>query len=108
MTQLLLVVSSSSTTTNGNNLDAASFSVADVASYLANVDANGDDIVADDVDDDFYIVVGDGTDAAMFKYVGSADTEDAIIEDGELTLVATFEGIADTGTLTAANFADFI
>ena len=93
---------------DGNNLSAASFSTTDVAAYLAAVDANNDDIVLENVDDDVYIVVGDGTDAAIFKVVGSDDIENDVIDDGELTLIATLEGIADTGTLTAANFADFI
>ena len=93
---------------DGNNLDAASFSTTDVAAYLAAVDANNDDIVLENEDDDVYIVVGDGTDAAIFKVVGSDDIENDVIDDGELTLIATLEGIADTGTLTAANFADFI
>jgi hypothetical protein len=93
---------------DGNNLDADSLGTVDVAAYLAAVDAANDDIVLENVDDDVYIVVGDGTDAGLFKVTGSADGESDVIADGDLTLVVTLEGIADTGTLSAANFSDFI
>jgi hypothetical protein len=93
---------------DGNNSSSASFTTGAVETYLANVDAANDDIVAENADDDVYIVVGDGTDAAIFKITGSTDGADTVINDGDLTLIATLEGIADTGTLTAANFADFI
>jgi hypothetical protein len=92
---------------DGNNGNAASLSTTDAANYLANVDAANDDIIAGNADDDVYIVVGDGTDAVIIQYSGSA-TNGTVIEAAEMTIVVTLEGIADTGTLTAANFSDFI
>lgn len=86
--------------------DAASLSTADVAAYLADLDGAGDVLDAHaDGDDDFYIVVSDGTDTGVFLYVG---TGDATIDAGELTLIVTLEGVSDAGILTASNFADFI
>jgi Ca2+-binding RTX toxin-like protein len=90
---------------DGTNNDAGSLAVGDVATYLGDVDGGGNAIVADDADDHFYIVVSDGTDSALFEYVG--DGGDTDIEGTDLDLIATFDGIGDAGTLTAANFADF-
>uniref|UniRef100_UPI002353BA22 hypothetical protein n=1 Tax=Rhodosalinus sediminis TaxID=1940533 RepID=UPI002353BA22 len=55
-----------------------------------------------------YIAVSDGTDTALVKAdaeAGAAD--DAVIDTDDLTLVATFDGIGDAGTLTADNFTGF-
>jgi len=94
---------------DGTNTNAASLGVADVEAYLGDVDGAGGgvSIDADDADDHFYIAVSDGNDTALFEYTGSADTADTAIEDGELDLIVTLDGIGDAGTLSAANFDGF-
>jgi len=88
---------------------ATSLSDANVASYLADVNGAGAGtwaITVDAVNAVQYIVVGDGTDAGLFRFDPAA--ANVVIDAADLTLMVTFSGIADTGDLTAANFADFI
>jgi hypothetical protein len=94
---------------DGTNTSAASLDVADVEAYLGDVDGAGAgaSIDADDADDHFYIAVSDGNDTALFEYTGSADTANTAIEDDELDLIVTLNGIGDAGTLSAANFDGF-
>jgi hypothetical protein len=92
-------------TTVGN---ATSLSDANVATYLADVNgatAGTWAITSDASNAKQYIVVSDGTDSALFRHDSATD---AVIDAGELTLMVTFSGISDAGTLTAANFADFV
>jgi len=96
---------------DGTNTNASSLAVGDVATYLADTDGAGagtDAITVDNAGttDDAYIVVSDGTDSAIYKV--AHDDGDGTIDSDELTLIVTLEGISDAGTLTAANFADFI
>jgi hypothetical protein len=95
---------------DGANVSAASLSTTDVATYLADTDGAGvgtDAIVSDNggITDDVYVIVSDGVDSALF--FAENDTN-AAIASGELTLIATFQGISDAGTFVAANFNDFL
>jgi trimeric autotransporter adhesin len=78
---------------------------AEVATYLADVDDAGGSqaiTVAED-GDAAYVVVGDGTYATLAKVVGASDTT---IDTADVTIIGHIT-LADTGTLTADNFADF-
>jgi hypothetical protein len=87
------------------SLNADSLSAADIVSYFADIgDTGGTDDVVTAANDHGYFVVGDGTDAALVHYENGSGTA---IAAGELTIVAILKGITDTGTLDAANFADF-
>lgn len=88
--------------------DAASLAVADVATYLADLDGAGGgvELDANADDEDSYIAVSDGTDTGIYLYVG--DGADVAIDAADLTLLVTLQGVSDAGTLTANNFADFL
>jgi len=95
---------------DGTNVSAASLSTTDVATYLADTDGAGvgtDAIISDNggITDDAYAIVSDGVDSALFKV---ANDTNAAIAAGELTLITTFQGISDAGTLVASNFSDFL
>lgn len=95
---------------DGANVSASSLSTTDVATYLADTDgaASGTDAIVSDnggITDDAYVVVSDGVDSALFLV---ANDTNAAIASGELTLIATFQGISDAGTLVASNFTDFL
>jgi Ca2+-binding RTX toxin-like protein len=90
---------------------AAGLTAANVETYLGDMDSGTGGtqaLAAHHANDDFYLVVSDGTDAALWAIIGSTDGADTTINDGDLNLVATLSGVGDTGVLTAANFADFI
>jgi Ca2+-binding RTX toxin-like protein len=96
---------------DGTNVSATSLSLANVSTYLGDTDgagANTDQITVDNTGttDDAYIAVSDGTDTGIFL-VQHNDGDGAIDAD-EIVLIATLSGVSDAGTLTAANFADFI
>jgi S-layer protein len=57
-------------------------------------------------EDDFYVVISDGTDTALALVVG--DTTDTTVDAANIHVLVTLEGISDAGTLTGANFADFV
>ncbi|WP_230973270.1 beta strand repeat-containing protein [Sulfurimonas hydrogeniphila] len=89
--------------------NATSLSTADVATYLAaiDVDAAEDHVDYENTNSVIYLAVSDGTDTAIFKADASGNS-DIVIDAAELTLIATLTGIADAGTLTAADFVDFV
>jgi len=55
--------------------------------------------------DDNYIIIDNGTDTGIFLFI---DAGTAAIAAAELTLIATLQGVDDSTTLVAANFADFL
>jgi hypothetical protein len=57
--------------------------------------------------DEMYVLTDDGTNSYLFN-VDSADTIAGVTAADVSTLYATFNGISDCTTFTAANFADFL
>jgi hypothetical protein len=73
-----------------------------------NIGGAGDDIVSMEAsDDDNYVAISDGTDTAIVLVV-DANADDIIIQTGDVTIIATLQGVSSAGTLSAANFADFL
>ena len=72
-----------------------------------NIGGAGDDIVSMEAsDDDNYVAISDGTDTAIVLVV-DANGDDIIIQTGDVTIIATLQGVSSAGSLSAANFADF-
>jgi hypothetical protein len=72
-----------------------------------NGTASNDSILSFEANhDDFYVVISDGTDTAFALVVG--DTSGTVVQAADIHVLVTFEGISDAGTLTGANFADFV
>ena len=84
--------------------DAASLSVADIETYLADI-GNTTQVVKDAVDAVGYLAVSDGTHTAIIKY--SDGNADVTIDAAEISIVAILDGIGDAGTILAGNLADF-
>ena len=59
-----------------------------------------------DDSDIVYVVMSDGIDTGLFRIDG--DASNTVIDASDVTLMMTLEGIGDAGTLTSANFADFV
>ena len=93
---------------NANTANAAGLTTAQVAAYLANIDADTDtvNVAYENTNSVFYIVVSDGTDSALFKADANGNS-DNVIDANELTKIVTFTGLSDAGSLTTADFADF-
>jgi hypothetical protein len=73
-----------------------------------NIAGAGDDIVSMEAsNDDNYVAISDGTDTAIVLVV-DANGDDVIIETGDVTIIATLQGVSSAGTLSATNFADFL
>jgi hypothetical protein len=73
-----------------------------------NIAGAGDSIVSMEAsDDDNYVAISDGTDTAIVLVV-DANGDDSIIETGDVTIIATLQSVGSAGSLTAANFADFL
>ena len=93
--------------------NADSLSAADIIDRLNDLgdDGNGnatDHIVSMEAsDDDNFVLISDGTDTALVLVV-DATGDDTVIETGDVTVLAIFQGVADAGLFTTANFADFI
>ena len=90
-----------------SNSSAASLAVADVATFLEDIDPSPGSAAITGYNDDEvqYIAVDNGTNTAIFQY--SSDGGFDTIAAGELTLIVTLTGVT-TGQLSAANFADFV
>jgi hypothetical protein len=72
-----------------------------------NIGGAGDSILSFEAnEDDFYVVISDGTDTALELVVG--DTSSTVVQAADINVLVTFEGISDASTLTTANFADFV
>jgi hypothetical protein len=78
---------------------------ADAAGVEDLFDGTNLDLELATADDDLYLLSDDGTDSYLFKLTGAGGNTE--IAEAEVALVATFEGVNDATTLTAANFADF-
>ena len=87
------------------------YDAADVAGVEDLFDGTNGNIDLQDNGDELYLLSDDGTNSYLFKLAdtgnGSGGAADGEITDDEVALVATFEGVNDATTLTAANFADF-
>jgi Ca2+-binding RTX toxin-like protein len=95
----------------GGGTDITDLTAITVAAFVARTDdldgaavgaqaftlANADDVI--------YVAASDGTDTGIFRIQG--DGVDTTIEADEVTLIGIIDGVADAGTLTNANFADF-
>ncbi len=55
--------------------------------------------------DTYLLIAGDGSDAGLFLVQDGGNTT---IESGEVTLLATLTGVANTADLTVDNFTDFL
>ena len=62
------------------------------------------DLTVNNSDNVIYLLVDNGTDSALARVNAAGDT---VIDVGEITVMAVFDGIADYSTILAANFADF-
>ncbi len=68
----------------------------------------GDDIVSMEASaDDNYVAISDGTDTAIV-IIADADAQDVIIQAADVNIIATLQGVSSAGSLSAANFADFL
>jgi hypothetical protein len=96
----------------GVDATAASLSEADAATYLNDFDGDGasdNDLILGDAGDDLFVVLTDGTDTGMYLITGGgAGTDVDALDAEDLDLIATLQGVSDAGSLTAANFADFV
>jgi hypothetical protein len=62
------------------------------------------DLTVNNADNVLYLLVDNGTDSALARVNAAGDT---VIDVGEITVMAVFDGIADYSTILAANFTDF-
>ncbi len=92
--------------------DADALTAAGIADRVNDIGNDNNGTAADSImvmeaqEDDFYLIISDGTDTAFALIVG--DTTTTTIETADVNVLVTFEGISDASTLTAANFADFV
>jgi hypothetical protein len=93
----LIVVDSDST-------DA--FTQENIADLLDGTDS-ANALTLDDGDEAFYVAVDNGTDSAIALVDDAGGNEDDTIDDGEITIIATLDGVGDATTLNANSFADF-
>jgi S-layer protein len=92
--------------------DADGLTSANIADRVNDIGDDNNGSAADSImvmennQDDFYLVISDGTDTALAFIVG--DTTSTTIQTADVNVLVTFEGVSDASTLTAANFADFV
>jgi hypothetical protein len=92
--------------------DADALTAAGIADRVTDIGDDNNGTAADSImvmehqNDDFYLIISDGTDTAFALIVG--DTSSTTIQAADVHVLVTFEGISDASTLTAANFADFV
>jgi len=92
--------------------DADSLTAANIADRVNDIgdDNNGggaDSILSQEAaEDDFYLVISDGTDTAIALVETVAGN--TVIAAAEITVIATLEDVDDASEVTVANFADFI
>jgi hypothetical protein len=87
---------------NGANSGDLTVGTQETDLAVSNANVNADDI--------FYYLTDDGTDSALFLFddtVAGGGNGDGNVDAGEVTLVATFVGIASATTIVADNFTDF-
>ncbi|AGM41614.1 hypothetical protein SPISAL_07600 [Spiribacter salinus M19-40] len=96
---------------DGDIADADDLTTANIADRLNdtgddNNGGGGDNIISfANADDEILFAISDGTDTAIVE--ADAGGDDTVIEQGELTVLITLDGIGDAGTLSAANFDGF-
>jgi hypothetical protein len=96
---------------DGDIADADGLTTANIADRLNdtgddNNGGGGDNIISfANADDEILFAISDGTDTAIVE--ADAGAGDTVIEQGELTVLITLDGIGDAGTLSAANFDGF-
>lgn len=86
---------------------ATSLAAADIFTAIAGLTADAN-IVDVDGDDNFYLLISNGTDAVLALVDVNANTADAI-EAADISFVATLTGVTNSEleALSASNFADF-
>jgi len=104
ITKGLTVIYDSDTTTE---LKASALDANSVATFLGNVDGSGHAVQLNNADNVVYIVVTDGTDAALYKV--DDQNGDTTIDAADLTPIAIFMGWGNNvlSQINNDNFADF-
>lgn len=74
------------------------------ASIYAVVTGGTNDLTVANADNVVYIAIDNGTDTAIARINAAGD---AVIDQAEITIVATLVGVADATSLVAANWVDF-